>query len=105
MIFPTLFIKVKFLNKSEFEKSLRIGLGSAILHLQSQDYSLYEDSILNACLHNISYDPQIEGYKTSYLIDIINLTDNADFFREQILPHSYFPVGSYLFRAEFDNEI
>ena len=85
MIFPTLFIKVKFLNKSEFEKSLRIGLGSAILHLQSQDYSLYEDSILNACLHNISYDPQIEGYKTSYLIDIIKLTDNVGFFREQIL--------------------
>lgn len=85
MVFPTLFIKVKFLNKSEFEKSLRIGLGSAILHLQSQDYSLYEDSILNACLHNISYDPQIEGYKTSYLIDIIKLTDNVGFFREQIL--------------------
>lgn len=73
------------MTKEEFEKSLRIGLGSAILHLKSHDYTPHKDAILNACLHNIAYDPQIEGYKTNYIMEIIDLTQNVDFYREQIL--------------------
>lgn len=73
------------MNKSEFEKSLRVGLGSAILYLKSHDYTPYKDAILNACLHNITYDPQMEGYKTTYIMEIIELTQNVGFYREQIL--------------------
>src|SRR5690606_13777923 len=43
------------------------------------------DQILYTCLHNTNYDPQIEGYKTQYLMQIIDLTDDPRFYRDHIL--------------------
>ena len=41
--------------------------------------------ILHACLHNSSYDTQVEGYKTNYMMEIIHLTKESDFYRRHIL--------------------
>jgi hypothetical protein len=71
----------------EFQRVLNLGLGRAILHLQKHpaSRSLYRDVILYACLNNIAYDPQTEGDRTEYLVESIRLSDEAEFYREQIL--------------------
>lgn len=73
------------MNPDEFERILSIGLGRAILHLQSHDARPYRDAILHACLHNTSYDQQIEGDRAKYMLDVIALTSEADFYHDEIL--------------------
>jgi hypothetical protein len=69
----------------EFRRILGIGLGRAILFLQQHDASPYRDAILQACLHSTAYDPQVEGSRAAYMFDIISLTGEEPFYREQIL--------------------
>jgi hypothetical protein len=70
---------------SEFRRLLHIGLGRTILYLQNHDSTPYRDVILEACLQNTCFDPQLEGDKTPYLLDILDLTGEIDFYREKIL--------------------
>lgn len=56
-----------------------------IVYLQNHDATPYRDLILHACLNNVAYNTQMEGDRTRYLIQIINLTRQVDFYREQIL--------------------
>lgn len=67
-----------------FEHSLKIGLGRVIQHLQQYSAAPYQDAILNACLHNTTYDPQVEGFKTAYLMEIIDLTPRPEFYYAHI---------------------
>ncbi len=69
----------------EFKRVLNIGLGRAILFLRSHDARPYRDAILDACLHNTAYDPQIEGSRATYLREVIALTGDEPFFRDRIL--------------------
>lgn len=69
----------------EFKRILEIGLGRSILYLQTHDAAPYRDVILNACLHNTSYDPQVEGNRTEYMMDVIDLTGEKQVFRDRIL--------------------
>lgn len=69
----------------EFERLLHIGLGRAILFAHKNDLAPYRDLILHACLCNTAYDPQCEGSRAAYMFDIIRLTDQEHFYREQIL--------------------
>lgn len=69
----------------EFKHVLTIGLGRAILFLRSHDARPYRDAILDTCLHNTAYDPQIEGSRATYLREVLALTGEAPFFRERIL--------------------
>ncbi len=55
-----------------------------ILHLRQHNTAPYRDVILNACLHNITFDPQVEDYKTDYLMEIIDLTPTPDFYHDRI---------------------
>ncbi len=75
----------KLLERQEFERCLKIGLGRVIVYLQDHDAAPYHDLILYACLNNTTYDTQFDGYKTDYMMEIINLTDNPDYYREKIL--------------------
>lgn len=56
-----------------------------IAYLKTHDATPYHDLILYACLHNTTYDTQVEGYKTDYILEIINLTDEPDYYQSQIL--------------------
>src|SRR5262245_4489276 len=64
---------------------MKIGLGRAILHLQQHNAAPYRDAVLHTCLHNTIYDRQIEGGKGAYVHDIIELTGDKTFYRQQIL--------------------
>jgi len=69
----------------EFQHVLELGLGRAILYLRDHDAGPYRDIILNACLHNQAYDSQIEGNRVRYMFEIVRLTREPGFYREQIL--------------------
>jgi hypothetical protein len=79
------FSKGPSLDLPTFERALHNGLGRVILFLQTHDAAPYRDLILHACLHNTAYEPQIDGLKTDYLMEIIDLTGERDFYRRQIL--------------------
>jgi hypothetical protein len=70
---------------SQFEYTLKLGLGRPLVYLHTHDTTPYHDVIFDACLRNTSYDPQIEGYRAGYLFDVIKLTADPDFFRDPIL--------------------
>ena len=40
---------------------------------------------MHACLYNTTYDPQVEGLKTRFIIELIYLTKTPDFYRQHIL--------------------
>ncbi|MBN1566076.1 MAG: hypothetical protein JXA10_19710 [Anaerolineae bacterium] len=73
------------MNPSEFKRILELGLGRAIVFLQTHDSSPYHDAILAACLHDTRYDGQVESRRSQYLFDVIQLTNNLAFFRDPIL--------------------
>src|SRR5579864_9380557 len=64
---------------------LSAGLGRAVLHLQQHDPIPLRPIILNACLHNITLDPQGEGTRAQYLLDVLDATNEIEFYRPQIL--------------------
>ena len=70
---------------TEFRCLLENGLGGAILFLREHDSTPYQDVILDACLHNLALDRQIEGSRATYMFDVIQTTGQADFYRHQIL--------------------
>lgn len=73
------------MNLQEFKQSLRIGLGRVIVFLKKHDSDLYRDAILDACLHNQTYDAQSEGDRSEYLFEVLQATENVEFYRERIL--------------------
>jgi hypothetical protein len=73
------------LEVAEFKRILDIGLGRAIIHLQTHDAAPYCDAILNACLHNTAYEPFTEGTRARYLYEVIHLTGEVPFYRKHIL--------------------
>jgi hypothetical protein len=73
------------LEVAEFKRILDIGLGRAILYLQTHDAAPHREVILNACLHNTAFEPLTEGTRARYLYDVIHLTDEVPFYRKQLL--------------------
>ncbi len=69
----------------EFARILGIGLGRAVLLLSRHPADPYRDAILHACLHNTAYDPQVEGSRSEYILDIVGLTGDEGWYRERIL--------------------
>jgi len=70
---------------SEFKRMLEIGLGRAILFLQTHDATPYREAILEACLHDTRYHSIMEYRRSTYLFEVITLTGFLEFFREPIL--------------------
>ena len=56
-----------------------------ILHLKQYGAEGLRDDILNACVHHLAYDQQCEGTRTDWLISIIDLTGEEEFYRNEIL--------------------
>ena len=70
-----------------FADSIQKGLGRAFEYLKKYqgDREFIRKHLLNACLHNLAYDPQCEASKANYLFELINLTGDSYFYREKIL--------------------
>lgn len=73
------------MNLLEFNQWLQKGLGRAVLHLRTHDPAPYREAVLYACTHDLTYDPQCEGNREIYLLDLINCAADQDFFRNGFL--------------------
>jgi hypothetical protein len=73
------------LEIAEFERILAIGLGRAVLHLRAHDSAPYREAVLHACLHDTTYDRQVEGGREQYLFDVIQATGEPGFYRTRLL--------------------
>jgi hypothetical protein len=73
------------LEVAEFKRILDIGLGRAILYLQTHDAAPYHEVILNACLNNTAFEPLTEGTRARYLYEVIQSTNDVPFYRKHTL--------------------
>ncbi len=72
-------------DSAEYRRLLALGLGRATLRLKADGVEPYRAAILDACLHNLVYDPQIEEGRAGNLYEILRLTGAIDYFRSRIL--------------------
>jgi hypothetical protein len=73
------------LTTEQFESAVKKGLGRAILRLKSNDPRPFRDQILNACLHCQVFDLQCEQHRPVYLFDLIQSSDEPNYFRNDIM--------------------
>lgn len=75
-------MKKRELTKREFRRAMLCGLGRCATTLEeTENPAKYSDSVLWACSHVISYDPQCEGTRCYYIRRLINCFDDpAPFF-------------------------
>jgi hypothetical protein len=55
------------LSRDEFGDALAKGLGRALLYVKTYGLDRVKDLVLHACLHDLSYDAQIEGSRAKWL--------------------------------------
>jgi hypothetical protein len=73
------------LEKGEFAQALRKGLGRALLHVLNQGLNDVADLVIDACLHDQSYDPQCESSRASWLFRMFANSKEYRHFRDSIL--------------------
>jgi hypothetical protein len=70
---------------TEFEGWLRKGLGRAAIFLKTHPSEPYRVPLLHACTHNLTYDSQCEESRGLYLVNLIEASSDAAFYRDGIL--------------------
>jgi hypothetical protein len=60
------------LNHQQFVAALHKGHGRALMHVRAVGLSDLKDSIVDACLHARAYDPQCDGDRSRWLIDLVD---------------------------------
>ena len=73
------------LTLEKFCDALQKGLGRAVIQVREQSQDNAGDAILHACLHNLAYDPQCEGDRADWMLEIVELTNNEVFYHQRIL--------------------
>lgn len=73
------------LNRREFREALSSGLGRALLHVKTYGTENVRDIIRDACVHNATYDRQVEDCRADWLMEIIQASREVDYFEEQIV--------------------
>ena len=68
-----------------FRKALRKGQGRALQAVLAEGRLIDEEAMLDACLHDRSYDPQLEAERAPWLIDILTAAESVDRFQTPIL--------------------
>ena len=79
------------MNENLFQESIKAGLGRGILYVRDHDVRPFRDVILDACLHCYSADPQTEGTRAGYMLELVNLLPDRQFYCDEVLnslPHS-----------------
>jgi hypothetical protein len=70
---------------TEFEGWLRKGLGRAAVFLKRNDSRQWREELLYACTRNLAYDRQCEDSRACYLLDLIEISGDTDFYRDRIV--------------------
>jgi hypothetical protein len=73
------------MDQTQFAFYLAQGLGRPYLYLQRNDPAPYIPALLQACLYNPTYDRQCEGSRAAYFYQFIQLTNQSQWFRQQLL--------------------
>lgn len=63
---------------------LQKGLGRAFDYVQQNNQLEIRTYLLNACLHNLVYDPQCETSRAEWLFQLVNATGDRSFYRKNI---------------------
>jgi hypothetical protein len=73
------------MDREQFRTWLRMGLGRAILYARDHDVRESRDLILDACLHCHAYDPQTEGTRAGFMLELLDLIPEKDFYYDAVL--------------------
>lgn len=88
---------IKKLSREEFKEALIKGHGRAVMHVKQYGLDGIDDIMLNACLHDVSYDPTCTKSRSRWLIDMFWNTPVRDelirkiihaFNQRQLINHS-----------------
>jgi hypothetical protein len=80
-----LFIDNSQMDESEFRRSLHFGLGRAILYAREHDVRAFGPLILDACLNCYAIDPQCEGTRADFMLDLVNILPDREFYWDEVL--------------------
>jgi hypothetical protein len=69
----------------EFKNVIALGLGRAVLHLLDRDVHPFREVILDACLHNKAYDPQVEGSRAAYMLEAMRASGEPAFYADAVI--------------------
>jgi hypothetical protein len=83
------------MDPGEFRRILHNGLGRAILYLHNHDAAPHREAIHFACLHNTVFDRQINGSNAEYIYEAIELSGEAEFYRNALLIGLREPTEEY----------
>jgi hypothetical protein len=72
---------------TDFEAWLTKGLGRAATFLKSTDSRPWREPLLYACTHNLAYDDQCEDSRARYLLDLIDISGDTDYYRVRIVEY------------------
>jgi len=78
-----------------FKRSIKNGTGEAIILLMENPEVNFDQLILQACTHNLAYDPQCEGSRAHYLFEILSLAQNTWVLINKIINRLNFPSTEY----------
>ncbi len=73
------------LTIEKFRDALQKGLGRAVIHVQEHGTKNVRNEILHACLHSLVYDPQCEESRVNWLLEIINLAPDPEYYYQCII--------------------
>jgi len=76
---------MKALSREEFAAALKKGLGRAWWHVAEHGLDDVADLVLEACLHNQTYDVQCESSRAAWLFEMFSGTGHYAAFRAAIL--------------------
>lgn len=72
------------IDADTFLDKLSCGFGRVVLFLRENDATAFREAILDSCLHHHAFDRQAEDYRTEYLFDIMQATNEPEFYAAHI---------------------
>jgi hypothetical protein len=73
------------LDEVEFRRLLRSGLGRPIQYAKHHVLHEFRNTILDACMHCYAYAPQCEGTRADYMLELVDLMPDKEFFHSEVL--------------------
>ncbi len=73
------------LTREQFADALRKGHGRALAHVREHGDAGVEDLLLEACVRNLSYDPQCEDSRSGWLMQMLAAVPDATTYYATIL--------------------
>jgi len=72
-------------NRAQFSRAIGLGLGRAVVYARNHDVSEFRDVILDNCLHCRAFDPQSEGTRAVYTLDLLDALPDRPFYCGEVL--------------------